>query len=206
MALTTTTLNGSVTASAQFITLTAYTAPSWPGNLSPNVHVKVDDEIMLIVDTTLSPTLQVVRGYMGTLAAAHSSLAAAVYGLPVDFQAMKGQTQQNASLVTPYVLQNTQEVTITGSTGSTAATITAAPLAFLNVTGTSGAGLNLPVPQTGMQYIIKNGTTGVCKIYSVGATINGTTGTTAFSLTATGNLTAIAGCSTSGAWQVFGNT
>ena len=62
--------------------------------------------------------------------------------------------------------------------------------------------LNLPIPVVGAYYWVKNQTTGVLKVYSVGATINGTTGTTAISISATGTLTAGFGCSTAGAWQV----
>ena len=202
MALTTTTLSGAYSAGAKSLTLAAYTAPT--GRAKP--LLKIDDEIFLIVDTTNSPTLGVVPGYMGTLNAAHSNLASAVYGAPVDFQAGKGPNTVNASMTSPMILQNAQEITITGATGSTAAIVTAEPPAFLSATGTSGAGLNLPVPAVGAFYVVKNGTTGLCKIYSVGATINGTTGTTAFSLQATGNLMALAVCSTAAAWQVFGNT
>lgn len=202
MALTTTTNSGALSASAQFVTLAAYTAPA--GRAKP--LLKIDDEIMLIADASLSPTVQVVRGYMGTQAAAHSNLAAVVYGSPLDFQASKGPSHAFASLTSPAILQNAQEITITGATGSTAAAVTAYSPAFLNCTGTSGAGLNLPVPAVGANYVIKNGTTGVCKIYCVGGTINGTTGTTAFSLTATGNLMAEALCSTAGAWHIIGNT
>lgn len=202
MAATTTTVNGAIGASDKTITLTAYTAPS--GRAKP--LVKIDDEIMLITDVSNAPTLGVVRGYLGTSAVAHSTQAGAVYGAPTDMQVAKGPTHVSASLTTPTVFQYVQEVTATGSTGSTAAIVTVPPCAFLNATGTSGAGINLPVPVAGHSYMVKNNGTGVIKLYSVGATINGTTGTTAFSLTATGNLMAFANCSTAGAWQVAGNT
>lgn len=202
MAATTTYVNAAQGASDRTITLNAYTAPSGRAK----ALVKVDDEIMLITDTTNAPTLGVVRGYMGTAAAAHKLYAAAVYGAPGDMQTYKGPTVGYASVPNAFEPENVQEVTITGATGTTAAPITAQAPAFLNVTGTSGAGLNLPYPQPGWSYTIRNGTTGVCKIYSVGATINGTTGTTAVSLTATGNLTAVAKCSTAGAWYVLLST
>jgi hypothetical protein len=205
MAATTTTLNGTLTAGQRLVTLTAYTAPSFPGNLGSKVLIKIEDEIMLVTDTTLSPTLGVVRGYMGTVAAAHTTGAAAVYGLPVDMQDSKGISAQYPSLYNPAIIQNTQEVTATGATGTTAANITQVS-AFLNVTGTSGTGLNLPVPVPGNSYIIKNNSTGAVNIFSVGATINGTTGTTAVAVTATGNKFAVANCATAGAWQVYGNT
>lgn len=202
MAATTTTLNGSISASVTQLTLTAYTAPT--GRSKP--LLKVDDELMLIVDASASPTLGVVRGYMGTAAASHKTQAGAVYGRPIDMQTSKGPSQAYPSLSNPTIAGQVQGVTATGATGSTAATITAGSPAFLMVTGTSGAGINLPYPQPGAAYEIQNGTTGVVKIYSVGATINGTTGTTAVSLTATGNLLAFANCVTAGAWLVAGNT
>jgi len=205
MASTTTTLNGTLTAGQLQVTLTAYTAPSAPGNLNGKILLKIDDEIMLITDTTLSPTLSVVRGYMGSAAAAHTTGAGAVYGLPIDMQTSKGPTHNYPSLYNPAIVQNTQEVTSTGATGSTAATITQVS-AFLNVTGVSGTGLNLPVPIVGNSYIVKNNSTGAINVFCVGGTINGTTGTTAYTVTATGNKFAVANCATAGAWQVYGNT
>ena len=202
MSATTTTLSGTITASASTVTLAAYTAPS--GRSKP--LLKVDDEIMLIVDASNSPTLGVARGYMGTVAIGHRNLAAVQYGRPGDMQTSKGPTQAYPSLSNPYILGQSQGVTATGATGSTAASITAGPPAFLMVTGTSGAGINLPYPQPGASYEIQNGTTGAVNVYCVGATINGTTGTTAFSLTATGNKLAFANCATAGAWLVAGNT
>lgn len=202
MALTTTTAASATSASASTIKLTAYTAPS--GRAKP--LLEVDDEIMLIVDTANSPTLGVVRGYMGTLAVAHSLYAGVTYGAPSDFQVSKGSTVGFSSLANPTVAQNVQQITATGATGTTAATITQSSPAFLTVTGASGSGVNLPVPVAGAAYTIINKQTGALLLYSVGATINGTTGTTAFTLTATGNLMAWAFCTTAGAWQVGGNT
>jgi len=65
--MATTTLNGALGASDTKMTLTAYTAPAGRGkNLA-----RIDDEVVLITDTSLSPTLGIVRGYMGTSAVAH---------------------------------------------------------------------------------------------------------------------------------------
>lgn len=204
MSATTTTLNGAVTASAVQITVTAYTAPA--GRAKP--LLKCEDEIMLITDNSLSPTLGVVRGYMGTLAAAHKSGTGLTYGAPADMQVGKGPTQAFSSLTSPTVFGNAQEVTATGTTGSNAATVTANPAGFLNVTGAANSGVNLPYPQVGAAYTIRNLTTGTIKVYCTesGATINGNAGATGFSLTATGNLTAFANCATAGAWQIGGNT
>jgi hypothetical protein len=145
----------------------------------------------------------VIPGFNATSNAAHSQYAGVTYGTTIDFAAdaslgpLIGQRAQT---------YQAQEVTITGATGTTAAIVTVPSPAFLNCTGTSGAGINLPVPVLGASYTIKNLTTGVCKIYSVGATINGTTGTTAVSLSATGDLGAYAFCSTAAAWQITFNT
>lgn len=102
-----------------------------------------------------------------------------------------------------------QDVTATGSTGSTATDLGAATYpGVVTITGASGAGVNLNVNACvpGAFYVMKNMMTGVAKIYSVGATMNGTTGTTAISLTVTGNSTIVAFCTLAGAWQVGMNT
>src|SRR5262245_48167322 len=103
----------------------------------------------------------------------------------------------------PTFRQTALDVTATGATGSTATDLGLAFPAYVTATGASGAGVNLntgaAVP--GAVFWIKNMMTGVLKIYSVGATMNGTTGTTAISLTATGNLTVQAFCTVAGAWQ-----
>lgn len=113
-----------------------------------------------------------------------------------------------ASITTPTILFTSANVTATGSTGSDAAGLSAITPVIVTATGVSGAGVNLPTGAAvvGACYIIHNKMTGVLKIYSTGATINGTTGTTAFSLTATGNLQATAICTVAGAWSIAGNT
>ena len=52
--------------------------------------------------------------------------------------------------------------------------VTAPPPAYLNVTGVSGTGLNLPIPAVGDFYSFRNNGTGVIKLYCIGGTINGT--------------------------------
>jgi len=202
MALTTTTLSGAVAIGDTSLTVAAYTAPTGLSFLS-RAWMLVDSELMLVTDTSLSPTLQVVRGYNGTQARAHSNLAGVQYGVPGDFSTYNGQQTPGSGFYYRAQRDSAQEVTATGATGSTAAVVTAYPGAFLNATGASGTGLNLPVPQVGDRFFIKNNGTGALNVYSVGATINGTTGTTAFAVTATGDKGALAHCATSGAWQVF---
>jgi hypothetical protein len=113
-------------------------------------------------------------------------------------------------LTTPTIVQTAQDVIATGATGTTAAALSAVTPCLVNAnsTGVSGAGVALPTGAAlpGAQYTIMNSMTGVLKIYAVGGTINGTTGTTAFSLSSTGNLLAVAICTVAGAWQVKGNT
>ncbi len=204
MALTTTTLNGTITAGVNQIVLTAFTNPSTGAIGAKTILRFTTGEVCLVTDATLSPTISVVRGYAGTLAEAHTTLEGIQYGLTSD-AAWPNPVQE--VLNTP-VLNNaqisiqTQEITATGATGSTAATVTPAGMAFLSATGASGAGINLPVPAVGDVYIVRNNMTGALNIYSVGGSINGTTGTTAFPITATGTLGAMFACSTAGAWRV----
>ncbi len=201
MAITTTTLSGTIALGARQIKLAAFTNPS-TGPIGPRTLGQfATGERVLITDATLSPTLDVVRGYDGTTAAAHTTGEGFLYGLDndVDWAAAAPVIVPTTSLVN----MNAQEITQTGATGSTAATVTAPPGAFLSVTGTSGAGINLPVPRVGDFYAVRNGTTGTALVYSVGASINGTTGTTAITISATGTLTAGFMCSTAGAWRVW---
>ncbi len=197
MALTTTKLSGTITAGVSRLTLAAYTAPN---GSRPYVQLQfATGETCRITDATLSPTLGVVRGYAGTLAVAHTTGEGVTYGLASD-PAWANYIQP--ALDQAPITINAQEITITGATGTDAAAVTIDSVGLLNATGTSGAGLNLPVPTVGMQYWVKNNTTGVCKVYSVGSTINGVTGTTAISISATGTLAAGFMCATAGAWQV----
>lgn len=113
-----------------------------------------------------------------------------------------------ATMVTPSTQLNVFGVTATGATGTTAALAPTVSSSIIVATGASGAGINLAasVTYSGANYEIINGMTGVLKIYAVGGTINGTTGTTAFSLTATGNLYVRAVATSSTAWFIVGNT
>lgn len=97
-----------------------------------------------------------------------------------------------------------QVLTATGATGTTATEMSANVPVMCTVTGVSGAGIALPTGAAvpGALYLFKNMTTGVLKIYAVGGTINGTTGTTAVSVTATGNLGGFIMCCAAGAWQI----
>lgn len=90
MALTVTSLNGAITQNQTLVKLTAFTNPS-TGAIGPQTIALVDGEQMLITDASLSPTLQVVRGYNGTAAIAHNTLAPVTYGLTTDMTQAVGQ-------------------------------------------------------------------------------------------------------------------
>ncbi len=79
MALTGTTLNGAITSGATMITLTSGTG------IAKKMLVRVDGEMMRVTDVSLSPTVQVVRGYQGTAGVAHNTLALCAYGNASDF-------------------------------------------------------------------------------------------------------------------------
>lgn len=92
-------------------------------------------------------------------------------------------------------------MTSTGTTGTDCAAITASGPALITVTGASGAGIGLPTGPVGAFYMVKNLGTGVTKVYGVGSTIDGTTGTTAISITTTGTTAAGFGCTAAGVWM-----
>jgi len=204
MSLSTTYIPGAVSASPagalSTIVVNAYSRPTGARNGGPQVMGRfATGEFVLVTDDSLSPTLQVVRGFNGSRAVAHSAREGFQYGLVSDttWPAAAPQVVQ----VAPVTITNAQEVTLTGTTGTDAAIVTAPSPAILNCSGASGAGINLPVPTVGMQYTVKNSSSGTLKVYCVGGSINGTTGTTAVSLTTTGTLGDIFWCSTAGAWQ-----
>ena len=101
MALAVTSLNGTITKNATMITLTAFTNPS-SGAMSAQTVAIVDGEKMLITDATLSPTVQVVRGYDSTYASQHNTLAPIVYGLTSDFTQQVSTTGVAGSSVISY--------------------------------------------------------------------------------------------------------
>ncbi len=199
MSLTTTYVSGAVAAGATKIKLNAFTNPS-TGGIGPNTWLQfATGEYCLVTDATNSPTLEVVRGYRGTSAVAHSLYEGVKYGLSSD--AGWSPAAAIVAQVAPVTITNAQEVTLTGTTGTEAAVVTTPWPAFLNCSGVSGGGVNLPVPVVGAQYVVRNSSSGTLKVYSVGAQLNGTTGTTAVSITTTGTAGDIFWCATAGAWQ-----
>ncbi len=203
MSLTTTYVNSAVSATpsgpANTIVLAAYTAPSVGAIGAVKMLQFATGEFCEITDDSNAPTLQVVRGWNGSRAQAHALYEGVQYGLSSDAGWPAGPPPQPQ--IAPVTATNAQEVTLTGTTGTAAAVVTVPSPAILNCSGASGAGVNLPVPTVGMQYAIKNSSSGTMKVYCVGGSINGTTGTTAVSLTTTGTVGDIFWCSTAGAWQ-----
>jgi hypothetical protein len=112
-----------------------------------------------------------------------------------------------ATITTPTLSVTTQIVTATGTGSGDAASVSAIVPAYISITGATGSGVNLPTGPIGALYWLGNDAAATMRIYSVGGTINGTTGTTAFTLTSTGNKLAMAfNTSASGVWEIKGNT
>lgn len=112
-----------------------------------------------------------------------------------------------ATLTTPSVLITTAAVTATGTGSGDAATVTAVTPQYVSITGATGSGVGLPTGPQGLAYWLGNESAATMRIYCVGGTINGTTGTTAYTITNTGNKLASAFCtSATGAWFIHGNT
>jgi hypothetical protein len=204
MSLTTTYSTGAVALGATRITLNAYTAPS-AGAIGPVKMLRwATGEYALITDDSNSPTLIVVPGWNGSRNVAHSAYEGVQYGLANDASWPAGPAANVQ--IAPVTITNAQEVTITGSTGTDAAVVTVPWPGFLNCSGASGAGLNLPVPVVGAQYVVHNAASGAVNVYCVGGSINGTTGTTAVTITTTGTDGDIFWCATAGAWQTVPNS
>jgi hypothetical protein len=79
MALVQTTLNGAVGAHDTTIRLTSGTG------VAVGSFIKIDSEFVRVNDISVSPTVSVQRGQLGTLAVAHNTLSAAVHGSPSEF-------------------------------------------------------------------------------------------------------------------------
>src|SRR5262249_32985998 len=140
--------------------------------------------------------------------AAHNNSAGVQQGIGASDFVAPADEQQLVSPPRAVQLENAIDITATGATGSTAALLPATTPCIVVATGASGAGVNIPTgaAMPGARYLIKNAMTGALSIYAVGSTIDGTTGTTAKSLTATGNLAINVVCVEAGIWQTMGNT
>ncbi len=99
MALTTTSLNGAITASQTFLKLTSATPATGSPALANRFMIQVDGERMFVTDVSTSPTVQVVRGYDGTSAVAHATLAPLVFGQMFDWNGNAGAPVTPRALV-----------------------------------------------------------------------------------------------------------
>ncbi len=99
MALTTTSLNGAITASQTFLKLTSATPATGSPALANRFMLEVDGERMFVTDVSMSPTVQVVRGYDGTSAVAHQTLAPLFWGQPFDWNGNAGAPVTPRALV-----------------------------------------------------------------------------------------------------------
>lgn len=112
-----------------------------------------------------------------------------------------------ATLTTPTVLITSALVTATGATGGSGAVLPTVTPAAAIITGATGSGVDLLTGPAGQAFYLQNVAAAAMRIYCVGGTINGTTGTTAYIITNTGNKSAWAfNTSASGAWFIAGNT
>ncbi len=118
-----------------------------------------------------------------------------------------GTFASGATMTTPTILMTTALVTATGATGGSGAVLPTVTPAFVTITGATGSGVDLLTGTAGQVFFFNNATATITRIYCVGGTINGTTGTTAFQLATAGNKFAVAWNTTaSGAWFITGNT
>lgn len=105
MALTVTSLASACTANDTKVTLTSATG-AVVGSL-----ILVDGEWMLVTDVTLTPTVQVVRGYnngpLASSAVAHNSLAPVTFGLSTEFSTPSALGANQALNVSSYSANGT---------------------------------------------------------------------------------------------------
>lgn len=181
------------------------------GAFNPLADYTLSGDITIAGTLTQTSTAATGAGSLvtinGTQTLTAKTLTAPVVTAPVISGA--ATVASGATLTTPTVLFTSASVTATGATGTTAAALSAVTPALYTVTGASGAGVALPTGAAviGAAYVLQNPSmTGAFNIYAVGGTINGTTGTTAYAVTATGNKFAVAQCSVAGAWTISGNT
>ncbi len=99
MAMTKTSLNGAITQSQTFLKLTSATPTTGSAPLARRMLLSVDGERMLITGVLNSPTVEVVRGYDGTAAVAHATLAPLAWGAPADWNAPAGAPVTPRALV-----------------------------------------------------------------------------------------------------------
>lgn len=171
----------------------------------------VDQEEMKIAQSyTSGTTIPLLRGQDGTATVAHANGAGVAQGIGVlDWPDPTATSQQATVPPSRDVnLERSIDITATGATGTTSAALPFVTPCNVVATGVSGAGIGIPTGAAlpGARYLVNNQMTGALNVYAVGSTINGTTGTTAFAITATGNKMAHIVCVEAGVWIAFGNT
>ncbi len=158
---------------------------------------------VLTTPVIASPTM---TGTMtGTFTVSGATMASPALTAPVISGA--ATVASGATFTTPTMLFTTALVTATGATGGSGAVLPTVTPAFVTITGATGSGVDLLTGTAGQVFFFNNATATITRIYCVGGTINGTTGTTAFQLATAGNKFAMAVNTTAtGAWLITGNT
>ena len=153
---------------------------------------------VLTTPTISSPTL---TGTMtGTFTISGSTLVAPVISGAAT-------VASGSTLTTPTIVVTTTGVTATGTGSGDGATMPTVYPAFVTITGAASSGVKLLTGPAGSSFFLDNAVAGTIKVYCPGGTINGTTGTTSYDITNTGNSSAWAYCTTAtGAWRIKGNT
>jgi hypothetical protein len=113
-----------------------------------------------------------------------------------------------ATITTPTLPYTVLALTATGTGSGDAASMGSVYPAIVTVTGATGSGVALPAAAAvpGAWYQLNNLAAATIRVYSSGALINGTTGTSAVLLTNTGNKLMTISCVVAGAWLAAGNT
>lgn len=141
----------------------------------------------------------------GTVTSTGSTLTAPTITAPVISGA--ATVASGATITTPTLPITTALLTATGSTGGNGGVMPTVYPAAVIITGATGSGVDLLTGPVGQLFYLQNLAAASMRIYCVGGTINGTTGTTAYVITNTGNKAAIAVLtSATGAWFIGGNT
>ena len=176
-----------------------------PGDPPPSTGQALTTPTITSATITGTTTISGATISGGTVTSTGSTLTSPTITAPVISGA--ATVASGATITTPTVLFTVSAVTATGATGGSGAVLPTVTPAFVTVTGATGSGVDLPTGPAGAMYLFTNLFAGTMRFYSVGGTINGTTGTTAFLLTTTGNKGVLAYNTTaSGAWSFIGNT
>lgn len=126
MAITSTTASAAITNLQTTIALTSVTgvtAPNWQTG-SGIIVLLIDQEFFLVAAAPTGTTVPVVRGYMGTAAAAHASLAGVQIGNPSDFGPYSDiSSQKTIEVSAANAATNQPGINLTGTTDAIDATV-----------------------------------------------------------------------------------